>query len=125
MLTVAHLLFIFSLSYAATDNDTKLVTFAVKSESLNDVLIKFKDQTGIDILFNKQLIGNRKCNDFEIVNQPVEIVLSKILEGTGFEFSKVDGVYVIKKAQKKSYRPQSLYPSPVWWSDRMEYHCRE
>ncbi len=101
MLTVAHLLFIFSLSYAATDNDTKLVTFAVKSESLNDVLIKFKDQTGIDILFNKQLIGNRKCNDFEIVNQPVEIVLSKILEGTGFEFSKVDGVYVIKKSTEK------------------------
>ena len=101
MLTVAHLLFIFSLSYAATDNDTKLVTFAVKSESLNDVLIKFKDQTGIDILFNKQLIGNRKCNDFEVVNQPVEIVLSKILEGTGFEFSKVDGVYVIKKSTEK------------------------
>ena len=64
MLTVAHLLFIFSLSYAATDNDTKLVTFAVKSESLNDVLIKFKDQTGIDILFNKQPYRNRKCNDF-------------------------------------------------------------
>ena len=101
MLTVAHLLFIFSLSYAATDNDTKLVTFAVKSESLNDVLIKFKDQTGIDILFNKQLIGNRKCNDFEVVNQPAEIVLSKILEGTGFEFSKVDGVYVIKKSTEK------------------------
>ena len=102
MLSVIHFLFIFSLSYAATDNDTKLVTFAVKSENLNDVLIKFKDQTGVDILFNKQLIGNRKCNDFEVVNQPVEVVLGKILEGTGFGFSKVDGVYVIKKIAEKN-----------------------
>ena len=95
MLAAVYLLFIVSLSYAAADNDTKLITFAVKSENLNDVLIKFKDQTGVDILFNKQLIGNRKCNDFEVVNQPVEVILSKILEGTGFVFSKVDGVYVI------------------------------
>ena len=70
MLAAVYLLFIVSLSYAAADNDTKLITFAVKSENLNDVLIKFKDQTGVDILFNKQLIGNRKCNDFEVVNQP-------------------------------------------------------
>lgn len=73
MLAAVYLLFIVSLSYAAADNDTKLITFAVKSENLNDVLIKFKDQTGVDILFNKQLIGNRKCNDFEVVNQPVEV----------------------------------------------------
>ena len=104
MLAAVYLLFIVSLSYAAADNDTKLITFAVKSENLNDVLIKFKDQTGVDILFNKQLIGNRKCNDFEVVNQPVEVILSKILEGTGFVFSKVDGVYVIKKSTEKTGR---------------------
>ena len=105
MLAAVYLLFIVSLSYAAADNDTKLITFAVKSENLNDVLIKFKDQTGVDILFNKQLIGNRKCNDFEVVNQPVEVILSKILEGTGFVFSKVDGVYVIKKSTEKIVQP--------------------
>ena len=105
MLAAVYLLFIVSLSYAAADNDTKLITFAVKSENLNDVLIKFKDQTGVDILFNKQLIGNRKCNDFEVVNQPVEVILSKILEGTGFVFSKADGVYVIKKSTEKTVQP--------------------
>ena len=40
MLAAVFLLFIVSLSYAAADNDTKLITFAVKSENLNDVLIK-------------------------------------------------------------------------------------
>ena len=88
MLAAVFLLFIVSLSYAAADNDTKLITFAVKSENLNDVLIKFKDQTGVDILFNKQLIGNRKCNDFEVVNQPIEVVLSKILEGHQKKYRK-------------------------------------
>ena len=91
------------MSYAAADNDTKLITFAVKSENLNDVLIKFKDQTGVDILFNKQLIGNRKCNDFEVVNQPIEVVLSKILEGTGFVFSKGTEYMSSKKVQKKPF----------------------
>ena len=42
MLAAVYLLFIVSLSYAAADNDTKLITFAVKSENLNDVLIIFK-----------------------------------------------------------------------------------
>lgn len=111
MLAAVFLLFIVSLSYAAADNDTKLITFAVKSENLNDVLIKFKDQTGVDILFNKQLIGNRKCNDFEVVNQPIEVVLSKILEGTGFVFSKADGVYVIKKSTEKTV--QSVEPLSI------------
>ncbi len=32
MLAAVFLLFIVSLSYAAADNDTKLITFAVKSE---------------------------------------------------------------------------------------------
>ena len=105
MFMVVQLMFIVSLSYAATDNDTKLVTFVVKSENLNDVLIKFKDQTGVDILFNKQLIGDRKCSDFEVVNQPIEVILSKILEGTGFGFSKVDGVYVIKQNTDKTVQP--------------------
>ncbi len=105
MFMVVQLMFIVSLSYAATDNDTKLVTFVVKSENLNDVLIKFKDQTGVDILYNKQLIGDRKCSDFEVVNQPIEVILSKILEGTGFGFSKVDGVYVIKQNTDKTVQP--------------------
>ncbi|MFR7824284.1 MAG: hypothetical protein ACLU30_14625 [Odoribacter splanchnicus] len=109
MLAAVFLLFIVSLSYAAADNDTKLITFAVKSENLNDVLIKFKDQTGVDILFNKQLIGNRECNDFEVVNQPIEVVLGKILEGTGFVFRKRTEYMSSKKYRKN----RSVARAPV------------
>lgn len=108
MLLVVHFLFALSLTYASVDNQATLVTFTAKSESLNDVLIRFKDQAGIDILFNKQLIGNQICKDVNLVKQPVEVVLGKILEGTGFVFSKVDGVYVIKKEAAQQAEPQSV-----------------
>ena len=46
ILLVVFLMFSFSLSYATTEDSTKLVNFTVKSESLNSALIKFKDLTG-------------------------------------------------------------------------------
>lgn len=102
MLLVLHLLFFVSLAHAATEDSTRVVTFSTKAESLNNVLIKFKDQTGVEILFNRQLLGDQKCKELNLVNVPVDVALGKILEGTGFEFSKVDGVYVVKKSTKSS-----------------------
>ena len=58
ILLVVFLLFSFSLSYAAREDSTKLVNFTVKSESLNNALIKFKDLTGVQILFNEELLGD-------------------------------------------------------------------
>ena len=102
MLLVLPLLFFVSLAHAATEDSTRVVTFSIKAESLNNVLIKFKDQTGVDILFNRQLLGDQKCKELNLVNVSIDVALGKILEGTGFEFSKVDGVYVIKKSTKSS-----------------------
>lgn len=101
MLLVVLLLFSFSLARAATEDSTRLVTFSTKAESLNHVLIKFKDQTGVEILFNRQLLGDQVCKELNLVKVSVDVALGKILEGTGFEFSKVDGVYIIKKKTKE------------------------
>ena len=95
------MLFPFSLVRAATEDSTRLVTFSTKAESLNHVLIKFKDQTGVEILFNRQLLGDQVCKELNLVKVSVDVALGKILEGTGFEFSKVDGVYIIKKKTKE------------------------
>lgn len=101
MLLVVLLLFSFSLTRAATEDSTRLVTFSTKAESLNHVLIKFKDQTGVEILFNRQLLGDQVCKELNLVKVSVDVALGKILEGTGFEFSKVDGVYIIKKKTRE------------------------
>ena len=84
MLLVLHLLFFVSLAHAATEDSTRVVTFSTKAESLNNVLSKFKDQTGVEILFNRQLLGDQKCKELNLLNVPVDVALVKILEGTGF-----------------------------------------
>ncbi len=100
MLLVVLLLFSFSLARAATEDSTRVVTFSTKAEKLNDVLIKFKDQTGVDILFNRQLLGDQMCRELNLVKVSADVAWEKILEGTGCECSKVDGVYIIKKSTK-------------------------
>ena len=101
ILLVVFLMFSFSLSYAAREDSTKLVNFTVKSESLNNALIKFKDLTGVQILFNEELLGDKACKDLNLVNVTVDVALGKILEGSGFVYSKVDGVYVVKRASEQ------------------------
>ena len=101
ILLVVFLMFSFSLSYAAREDSTKLVNFTVKSESLNNALIKFKDLTGVQILFNEELLGDKACKDLNLVNVTVDVALGKILEGSGFMYSKVDGVYVVKRVTEQ------------------------
>ena len=101
ILLVVFLMFSFSLSYATTEDSTKLVNFTVKSESLNSALIKFKDLTGVQILFNEELLGDKACKDLNLKNVSVDVALGKILEGSGFVYSKVDGVYMVKRASEQ------------------------
>lgn len=100
-LLVAFLMLSFSLSYGAVEDSTRRVSFTVKSQTLNNALIKFKDLTGVQILFNEELLGDKPCQDLDLVNVPVDAALGKILEGSGFVYSKVDGVYIVKKAPEK------------------------
>ena len=106
---VVFLLFSFALSYAATTDSTRMVNFTVKSESLNNALVKFKDLTGVQILFSEELLGDKKCKDLNLVHVSIDEALGKILEGSGFGFSNVDGVYVVKKLpdeQKTARKPR-------------------
>lgn len=98
ILLLTYLLCFMSWSYAAAPDSTDVVTFTVKSESLNKALIRFKDLTGVQILFNEQLLGNKACKDIQLTQVPLEAALQKILEGSGFVYTKVDGVYIIKKS---------------------------
>lgn len=97
ILLVVFFTFTFSLTYAATEDSTRVVSFTVKSETLNSALIKFKDLTGVQILFNEELLGDKKCKDLSLVDVSIDEALRRILEGSGFVYSKVNGVYIVKK----------------------------
>lgn len=108
-LLIAFLLFSFSMSYAVTKDSTRMVSFIVKSETLNNALVKFKDLTGVQILFSEELLGDKRCKELDLVNVSIDFALEKILEGSGFVYSNVDGVYIVKKAsggQKSPTRPR-------------------
>lgn len=106
ILPVVFLLFSFSVSYAKPTDSTRMVDFSVKSESLNNALVKFKDLTGVQILFSEELLGDKKCKELKLFHVSLDEALEKILEGSGFGFSNVDGVYVVKKlpAEQKTVK---------------------
>lgn len=114
-LSVVFLLFSFSVSYATTTDSTRMVSFTVKSESLNNALVKFKDLTGVQILFSEELLGDKMCKDLNLVNVSIDEALGKILEGSGFGFSNVDGVYIVKKMpeEQKTARDPRVFTGMV------------
>lgn len=105
-LWVTCLLFALSYAQAQQETTTAKVSFTTRSVSLNQALINFKDLTGVQILFNEQLLQGKMCQDFHLVNVPVIKVLEKILEGSGFTCIEIDGVYVIRKIPEKQLQPE-------------------
>lgn len=56
-----------------------------------------KDQTGVKILYNESALKNVSCKDISLENVVVEEALKRVLLHTGFGYSVVDGVFVIKE----------------------------
>lgn len=76
----------------------KTVTLNVKSEPVSDVLIRIKDATGVQIIFNENQLEKVICQNVTLKNTPVKDAIDAVLKGKGFKCEVIDGVYVIKKA---------------------------
>lgn len=82
---------------ASVFSQQEMVTLNVKSSTLSNVLMLIKDQTGVKILYNESALKNVSCKDVALENVLVEEALRQILKSTGFWYSMVDGVFVIKE----------------------------
>lgn len=82
---------------ASVFSQQEMVTLNVKSATLSNVLMLIKDQTGVKILYNESALKNVSCKDVALENVLVEEALKQILKNTGFWYSMVDGVFVIKE----------------------------
>lgn len=82
---------------ASVFSQQEMVTLNVKSSTLSNVLMLIKDQTGVKILYNESALKNVSCKDVALENVFVEEALKQILRNTGFGYSMVDGVFVIKE----------------------------
>ena len=68
--------------------------------------MKIKDQTGVNILYNENVLRDVPCKDMKLEKVTVEEALNRIFEGTRFSYEVSRGVIVIRERQAKgtSYR---------------------
>lgn len=69
----------------------------------------------MQILFSEELLGDKKCKELKLFHVSLDEALEKILEGSGFGFSNVDGVYVVKKlpAEQKTVKNPRVFTGVV------------
>ena len=60
----------------------KMVSLDIRSETLSGVLMKIKDQTGVNILYNENVLRDVPCKDMKLEKVTVEDALNRIFEGT-------------------------------------------
>ena len=106
-LTVILTLFLtFSLSAKVLSQD-KSLTLNLESENLSSALTEVMNATGVQILFNENILKKVKCEKMEFNKIPVLDALNKLLNKTGFECKKIDDVFIIKKS--KNLEQQETY----------------
>lgn len=91
---------------ASVFSQQEMVTLNVRSTTLSNVLMLIKDQTGVKILYNESVLKNVSCEDVILNNVLVEDALKQILRNTGFGYSMVDGVFVIKEMKPEDEKKQ-------------------
>ncbi len=84
------------------------VNLEIKSESLSNVLMKIKDQTGVRILYNENLLKNIRCENLNLKQLSVEDALNRILESTNLEFEKSEGVIIVKECNIVAQQQYSI-----------------
>lgn len=68
----------------------KMISLEIRSETLSSVLMKIKDQSGVNILYNENVLRDVPCKDMKLEKVTVEEALNRIFEGTrfGYEVSR-------------------------------------
>ena len=84
------------------------VNLEINSESLSSVLMKIKDQTGVKILYNENLLKNIRCENLSLKQLSVEDALNRILESTNLGFEKSEGVIVVKERNLAAQQQSSV-----------------
>ena len=91
-------------AFGTVFSQQNLVNLKVVAESLSNVLMQIKDQTGVKILYNENLLKNYENINLDLNNVEVEEALRQVLANTRFEYEVTDGVIVVK--EKKNSFPQ-------------------
>ena len=86
----------------------KMISLEIRSETLSSVLMKIKDQSGVNILYNENVLRDVPCKDMKLEKVTVEEALNRIFEGTRFGYEVSRGVIVIRERQAKEIIQKSV-----------------
>jgi len=89
------------LTFSATASvfSQREVTLDMKSGTLSQVLRQIKDQTGVKILWQEDLLREAGCGELHLHRVNVEEALRQVLAGTRFEYVLSEGVIVIREKE--------------------------
>ena len=110
---VMHLLYFLMIGLvvlvpASVNAQDKTISLEIRSETLSSGLMKIKDQTGVNILYNENVLRDISCKDMKLEKVTVEEALNRIFEGTHFTYEVSRGVIVIRERQVKELQQKPV-----------------
>lgn len=90
---------------ASLYSQNERISFTLESGKLSDALIHIKDMTGVQIIYNEDLLAHLTCRKQTFSNVTVGEAIGEILKGSGFYCEKVDEVFVIKPVPQAPPQP--------------------
>ncbi|MDE7073797.1 MAG: SusC/RagA family TonB-linked outer membrane protein [Odoribacter sp.] len=94
---------------AAAYSQNDRVSLTLKAGNLSDALIRIKDMTGVQIIYNEDLLENLTCRKLTLNQVTAAEAIGEILKDSGFYCEKIDEVFVIKPAPQ----PQQQVAQPA------------
>ena len=85
---------------AATYSQEKAITLSVERTALTDVFARIRAASGYTFIYNADDLRGLTVEALKVKDAPVEEVLARCLEGTGFTFRIEDNVVVIAAGTK-------------------------
>ena len=79
---VMHLLYFLMIGFVvlvptSVSAQNKMISLEIRSETLSSVLMKIKDQSGVNILYNENVLRDVPCKDMKLEKVTVEEALNR------------------------------------------------
>lgn len=93
---------------ASVYSQNEKVSFTLEAGDLSNVLIRIKDMTGVQIIYNENQLGQLTCRKLSLKQVTAVEAIDEVLKGTGFYCEQINGVFVIKLVPEQQQQASDL-----------------
>ena len=109
------LLLLSVLSTAAVPSVQKTITLSGSNLSVKSIFYEIRKQTGYTVVYNNERLNQNRCLDMNVKNVHVNVVLDKVLEGTGLSYEYMDDFIVLSHQAFVSDTIPAKYTTVKGW----------